>query len=253
MTHIKGSATRYSGHSSPLISGPSLVRPRTRLGVSASAVPRPLDGNRDGNLRERLAGTQRPLSRSPSSCMSRLGVIRCLPVTTIHADDPPGVRIEAAADHLDVISVVAGWHWAAWGHVDPQGSAESWAEALIKKTNGDRVPATWIAMLGNLPVGSVSLVEHDMPDRPDLAAMAPWLAGLYVVPTHRRCGIGTHLVRRCESEALRMGIANVYLYSSTARQLYKRRGWNRLADDFYEGEAITIMSKSLRRTEDRQR
>jgi hypothetical protein len=46
-----------------------------------------------------------------------------------------------------------------------------------------------------------------------------------------------------------MGIAKVYLYSSTARPLYERLGWKRLADDFYEGETITIMAKDLNRAE----
>jgi GNAT superfamily N-acetyltransferase len=215
--------------------------------VLVGVVPAPFDGNRDGNLPEwpeRIGDSQ--------VGMIRLRLVRCSPVTiTVHADEPQGVRIEAAADHLDVIPAVAGWHWVEWGYVDPQGSVESWAAALMEKTNRDRVPTTGIAMLGDLPVGSISLVEHDMPDRPDLAVMTPWLAGLYVVPTHRRCGIATHLVRLCESEALCMGIAKVYLYSSTARYLYQRLGWERLADDFYEGEAITIMSKVLRRTEDR--
>ena len=155
------------------------------------------------------------------------------------------IRIETAADHLDLIPTVAGWHWAEWGRVDPKGSVESWVEALMTKTNRDRVPATWIAMFDDLPVGSVSLVEHDMPDRPELAAMSPWLAGLYVLPTHRRLGIATQFVTACESEALRMGIARVYLYSSTARPLYERLRWERLADDFYEGESITIMAKDL--------
>lgn len=164
-------------------------------------------------------------------------------------DDSHRIRIEIAADHLDLIPTVAGWHWAEWGHVEPQGSLGSWVEALMTKTNRDRVPATWIAMFDDLPVGSVSLVEHDMPDRPDLAAMSPWLAGLYVLPTHRRLGIATQLVTACELGALRMGIARVYLYSSTARLLYERLGWKRLADDFYEGESITILAKDLNRAE----
>jgi len=177
-------------------------------------------------------------------------LIRCLTVTTtLRSDDHQRVRIEAAADHLDLIPTVAGWHWVEWGRADPQGSPESWVEALMTKTNRDRVPATWIAMFDDLPVGSVSLVEHDMPDRPDLAAMSPWLAGLYVLPTHRRLGIATQLVTACELGALRMGIARVYLYSSTARLLYERLGWKRLADDFYEGESITILAKDLNRAE----
>jgi 8-oxo-dGTP pyrophosphatase MutT (NUDIX family)/predicted N-acetyltransferase YhbS len=164
-------------------------------------------------------------------------------------DDSHRIRIEAAADHLDLIPTIAGWHWAEWGHADSDGSVESWGKALAARTNRDRVPATWIAMSEDQPVGAVSLVEHDMPDRPDLAAMSPWLAGLYVVPTHRRLGIATQLVTACESGALRMGIARVYLYSSRARLLYERLGWERLADDFYEGEAVTIMAKDLNRAD----
>ena len=155
------------------------------------------------------------------------------------------IHVETAADHRGLVPTIAGWHWAEWGHADPDGSAESWTRALAARTNRDQVPTTWIALSGDQPIGSVSLVEHDMPDRPDLGKMSPWLAGLYVVPSQRRLGVATQLVKACELGALKMGIRRVYLYSSTARHLYERLGWQWFADDFYEGETITIMAKDL--------
>ena len=110
-------------------------------------------------------------------------------------DDSHHIRIETAAEHLDLVPTIADWRWTEWGHADSDGSAGSWGKALPARTSRDRLPATWIAMAEGQPVGSVSRAEHDMPDRPDLAAMSPWLAGLYVMPTHRRLGIATQLPR----------------------------------------------------------
>jgi hypothetical protein len=43
------------------------------------------------------------------------------------------------------------------------------AARLMGRTNRDRIPMTWLALVQSQPVGSVMLVGHDMPDQPDLA------------------------------------------------------------------------------------
>ena len=110
---------------------------------------------------------------------------------------------------------------------------ESQAHGMLAKANRDYLPATWIAIAEGQPVGSVSLVEHDMPDRPGLAELAPWLAGPYVVPSHRHMGIARQLVRKCESQAGYMGTVELFLYTATADPLYAGLGWQHLATDRY--------------------
>ena len=140
---------------------------------------------------------------------------------------------------------IAAWHWNEWGHADPSGSLESWTEGLAGRTHRDRIPATYVAVAEGEPVGSVVLVEHDMPDREDLADLTPWLAGLFALPVYRGRGIGSALARHAQLEAHRFGFSCLYLYTSTARGLYERLGWKPVAETGYEGEPVSILMSDL--------
>ena len=154
------------------------------------------------------------------------------------------LRIELAADHLDLVPTVAGWHWDHGGGEDPEGSRETWTQGLLSRTNRDRVPATFFAFGGSQLVGSATLVDHDMPDRADLKHFRPWLAGVYVTPAARGRGVGSELVSHAESRARSFGIARLYLYTREAVVFYERLGWQTLARDDFVGP-ITIMAKGL--------
>lgn len=155
------------------------------------------------------------------------------------------MRIESIADHLDLVDTIARWHWDEWGHVDPGGSAESWAEGLRERTNRDRIPATFVALDGEELLGSVTLVGNDMSTRPDLW---PWLAGVYVKPGHRGEGVGSALVRHTVSKAAEMGIEKLYLHTGGAREFYEKLEWRCIAEEWYEGQMVAIMEIDTRIT-----
>jgi GNAT superfamily N-acetyltransferase len=77
-----------------------------------------------------------------------------------------------------------------------------------------------------------------MDTRPDLS---PWLAALFVIPSHRGRGIGTALIRRCEREAWSVGANRLYLHTTTAQDLYERLGWATLGEEAYEGGSVILM------------
>ena len=157
----------------------------------------------------------------------------------------PSLRIEPAADHLDLVPVVARWHWKHGGWQDPDGSLETWTDGLLTRTRRDRVPATFFAFADRDLVGSATLVEHDIPGRPDLGRLRPWLAGVYVLQTVRGRGVGSALVAHAESQAHTFGIQRLYLYTREATGFYERLGWRTLGRDNFAGP-ITIMAKDLR-------
>lgn len=154
------------------------------------------------------------------------------------------MRIESIADHLDLVETIACWHWDEWGHADPSGSLESWTEGLRERTSRDSIPTTYVALEedGTL-LGSVTLVEHDMTTHLDLT---PWLAGVFVRPERRNRGVGSALVRHAVQMTAKMGVARLYLYTASARDFYARLGWQRVADDSYEGQTVTIMTAETR-------
>jgi GNAT superfamily N-acetyltransferase len=149
------------------------------------------------------------------------------------------MRIESIADHLDLVETIASWHWSEWGHCDPSGSLQSWTAGLRQRILRDCIPTTYVALEGDLPVGSVTLVDNDMATRPYLW---PWLAGLYVIPEARTRGIGSVLVCHAVAKVAEMDIPRLYLYTSSARRFYEKLGWQPIAQDFYEDEPVTVMA-----------
>lgn len=149
------------------------------------------------------------------------------------------VRIESIADHPDLVDTVARWQWGEWGHLDPADSLAARIASLRDQTDGDRIPTTFVALDGDAPLGSASLVEQDMPTHPELT---PWLASVYVTPTARGRGVASALVRHAVRQAAVMGVARLYLYTEGARGLYEKLGWRAIAMDHFEGSPVTIMA-----------
>jgi GNAT superfamily N-acetyltransferase len=149
------------------------------------------------------------------------------------------LRIESIADHLDLVAVIARWHWEEWGHADPEGSLAAWTEGLRQRTNRESIPTTYVALAGDELLGSVTLVENDMATRRDLA---PWLAGLYVAPAFRGRGVGSALTRHAVRRAAVMGVQRLYLHTATASRFYEQLGWRPVAADWYEGQPVMVMA-----------
>jgi GNAT superfamily N-acetyltransferase len=148
------------------------------------------------------------------------------------------MQLESIADHLDRIDLIARWHFAEWGHLDPSNTLEAWTVGLRQRTRRDQIPTTYVALEADELLGSVTLVEHDMLARPELS---PWVAGVYVAPAHRHRGIGSALVHYAVQQATQMGVKRLYLYTHSAREFYTKLGWRLLAEDEYEGRPVAIM------------
>jgi GNAT superfamily N-acetyltransferase len=156
--------------------------------------------------------------------------------------------VTALSEYPEFVPVVARWHWQEWGHTDPGGTLRGWTAALARQAAADRIPGTLVAVEAGAPVGAVCLVETDMPGHSPVAALSPWIKGLYVDPSARRRGHGTLLMSRCETWAAALGYRALYLYTergSAAERLYAAIGWQLLRHDHYNGLAASVMCKSL--------
>lgn len=155
------------------------------------------------------------------------------------------IRVESIADHLELVPTIARWHWDEWGHADPDGSLTAWTAGLQRRTRRNQVPTTFVAFEEGAPVGSVTLVENDMPDCADFAELTPWVAGTYVVDSARGRGVGSALMRHAVERACRMDLERLYLYTSTAEVFYAKLGWTTIARARYEGEDVAVMALEL--------
>jgi GNAT superfamily N-acetyltransferase len=101
--------------------------------------------------------------------------------------------------------------------------------ALVVKANGE-------------PVGTCLLVESEIEPNHDVS---PWLAGLFVVPEHRRKGTGAVLVRAIEDQARQRGFSRLYLYASDAVGFYAMLGWSVLDRTIRRGLVTALMVRDL--------
>src|SRR5215831_17184318 len=101
--------------------------------------------------------------------------------------------------------------------------------ALIAKADGE-------------PIGTCLLAESEIEPNHDVS---PWLAGLFVVPEHRRKGAGAVLVRAVEDQARQRGFPRLYLYTTDAVGFYARLGWSILDHTRWKGFDTALMVRDL--------
>ena len=148
------------------------------------------------------------------------------------------IEIVPLFDRTEFIPLVARWNWQEWSDLLPCDSCEAFADDLRARTRRDGVPITFIALDDGVPVGAASLIEDDLPTRPDLT---PWFASLYVIPSQRGRGLGTMLVRHAVNMARTFGIETLYLYTPGQEAFYRRLGWEFVETTEFRSHAITIM------------
>ncbi len=138
--------------------------------------------------------------------------------------------------------IVAGWTFESWGHLHPGLTLEEAIQRLKAECGQGGVPSIFVAIQGETPVGTASLIADDMSIRREFT---PWLASVFVVPEWRGQGIASALVRRIEVEAAESGIERFYLYTPDQQALYRRLGWQDEESLEYRGENVTVMSRQL--------
>jgi predicted N-acetyltransferase YhbS len=134
------------------------------------------------------------------------------------------LRIEQLAQYPDFLPIVASWIYKEWWTGIAEETVESLTGKLVAHLTHDRIPLTLVALLERCPVGTVTLLDHDVgteqwPER------SPWLAALYVVPEYRRRGIGAGLVNAAAANAMALGVETLYLATVEREAFYARLGW----------------------------
>lgn len=116
-----------------------------------------------------------------------------------------GEIIVRTSERPDLVPVVARWLWEAfWPDETPLAYVEGVVAASVAETGCQQ---TFVLLADGGPVGTASLVEHDLDERPDLT---PWLAGVYVAPAMRGRGYAGRLIGAVEDAAGReIGRAHV--------------------------------------------
>ncbi len=154
------------------------------------------------------------------------------------------MRVEYLADHTYVLPELAALHCEFFGHFNPAMTPESRAQELGRRIGKSSIPLTLVVLDRETPIGSASLVEHDLDSRPDLS---PWVASVVVRSDYQRQGVGTALMRRIEDEAVKLGIKTLYLFTPDMEVFYATLDWVVVGRELFKGRfEVTLMEKALR-------
>ncbi len=153
------------------------------------------------------------------------------------------LQIETLPERPELLPIVAEWIYTQWW-TEVEGASVATLSNLIRShLIPDQIPLTLIASMDGRPVGTVTLLEHDVETEewPDLT---PWLAALYVEPEHRRRGIGAALIKDMIARAASLGVQTLYLSTVDQESYYAKLNWTVLE----RGEHQVVMSRSTSRT-----
>jgi len=152
------------------------------------------------------------------------------------------MKIAYLADHPQYVPTVSKWITDEWGRESPGMTQESIEEKFRSYLNRNVIPLTLLAMVENQPVGTASLVFHDMQDRQELS---PWLAAVYVLPEYRGKGIGSKLVKVIELLSASLDVEQLYLFTPDRESFYARMNWTVLERTSFREKDVVIMVKSI--------
>ncbi|HNX77014.1 MAG TPA: GNAT family N-acetyltransferase [Candidatus Rifleibacterium sp.] len=148
------------------------------------------------------------------------------------------MKILNLIDRPDCLEKICTWHHNEWGYLNPGRTLEARIEKMREHFAGKTIPATYVAEVDGQIVGSASILETDMPERPELT---PWLASVFVDPTARKKNVGRTVVQKIMQHASDAGIRTLYLYTPDREHFYRHMGWQTLEKLVYHGADVTLM------------
>jgi len=151
-------------------------------------------------------------------------------------------QIIPLGENLAFLSQLAVWQHAEWGFLRPGERLEDRRRRLEESVHTPDLPKVWIAVRGNLLLGSAALYSTDFPDEP---GWTPWLAAVLVARPFRGQGLGQALVAHVEQQASELGYDQCYLFTENARDFYLRLGWEEIGVRKMNDIEVVLMKKWL--------
>jgi N-acetylglutamate synthase-like GNAT family acetyltransferase len=147
-------------------------------------------------------------------------------------------------DHKTQIPMIAQWFYREWGWFYPDLTVRDLEKRFMARAHKTVLPLALVALDKGQVVGTVSLKDHDMDTRPHYS---PWLASLYVCARSRVQGVGQVLVHAGITEARKLGLEQLYLYTLNQRHIlfYTTRGWSFHEKTVYRNEDVYIVYRKV--------
>ena len=153
------------------------------------------------------------------------------------------MEIKNLKNEQQYLKTINKWLYNQWGHHDPDNNEEDWLKAKKKKLNDNKIlPIRFVAIEEGEPVGTASIVKHDMRTHTELE---PWMADVYVIEEKRKQGIGTKLIKKILKEARKQNFGTLYLFTPDKKSFYEELDWSPFFNEQYRGENVDIMVYNL--------
>lgn len=139
------------------------------------------------------------------------------------------------------IELIADWYLSEW-NIPIQATIEK-----TKKLSVDNFEFQILMTLNNKPIATGDLYNHVglLDKEPRLKIYKNWLALVYTKPDNRGKGLGALICNHIQDYSKNLGLKNIYLFTHTAENLYKRLAWQQLERLALGGKDIVVMKKEL--------
>ncbi len=146
-------------------------------------------------------------------------------------------------DDNENIQTLANWYLNEW-NIPIDTSIKK-----LKTLSKDAKEFQFLMIVDNEPVATGGIYQHvGLLDKvPRLSIYKNWLALLYTLPNHRKKGYGELLCKRIQIHAKKLELKNIYLFTHTSENLYKKLNWELLERLDLGGKDIVVMKKNLLR------
>lgn len=129
------------------------------------------------------------------------------------------IRLEDSDN--SIFDKICEWNYNWWGKRDDKSFEEVRCN-LEHSLCTERLPQTYVAILGGEPAGMYQLsMCDDLESRPDIY---PWLINVYVDEAFRGQNICRKLMLSVRENAEKAGLSELYLYTKHVG-LYEKFGW----------------------------
>ena len=146
------------------------------------------------------------------------------------------------ADYPETIPTLVRWFRDQWpGYFADQSDAEM-EQDFLSEAARNRIPSRLVAIQSSELVGTIVLRGYAADFLPEFQ---PGLGGLFVPEAHRRCGIGTELIRSGMELAAAQGHETVYATTRAAAGILGRLGWEFIKTVVHDDERLGLYGCNL--------
>lgn len=153
------------------------------------------------------------------------------------------MKIVYLKDYPEYVDAVVDWIYNEFVIKEGKNKDKSKIKEFFSKSNYDHFPICYVAIEGELCLGTVSIFDNDLKPRRDLS---PWLGALYVSEEYRGKGIAAKLIEKVLAKVKELGYTEVYLRTEHTADYYKKKNWVFVSDEIdIDGQKTEVYSHQL--------